>query len=141
MSPADHTLGSLHVPVSDQEALSLSRALLDSGEGLLVEAQSVLVARGLLWLERGRQAKALYFFSQAQAHGRTTALLEDSFRRCVVAFCGHARGAGNSGGLWSRDGLAVDYRRISDIHSTTTRDYVSVLTATGYDFRMHDVDI
>lgn len=152
-SSSSSSLLSSHVPVSDKEALDLSNSLLrHGGDSLLSEAQSVLVTRGLHWLlpqphqhqhqhqqqgeeeeGRGNEAKALFFFTQAQAHGRATALLDASLTRCVVAFCRHVSGSGGGGGgerglsasLWSLDGLAIDYRRVSDIHSTTSRLYVS----------------
>jgi hypothetical protein len=128
-SPTDLTLGSLSAPPSDSAAQELSNALLRHGEALLGEAQSVLVTRGLHWLQQGSEAKALYFFTQAQAHGRATALLDGSLCRCMVALCRHLSGSDEAHGmqasLWSLDGLAMDYKRVSDIHSTTSRLYVS----------------
>ena len=123
-------LGSLQAPRSDKEAIELCDSFLECGDSLLCEAQSVLVTRGLFWLQRKNEAKALSFFLQAQSHGRATALLDECLRRCIVAFCRHISNSGVAhthlqASLWSLDGLAIDYKFPSDIHSTTSRLYVS----------------
>lgn len=127
-SPADITLGTLQPATSDAEALELCEALLAHEDELLTEAQSVLVTRGLFWLKQSNEAKALYFFSQAQAHSRATALLDASLQRCIVSFCSQitlCSGMENGASFDNVDALAIDYKQVQDIHSTTSRLYVS----------------
>lgn len=124
------SLGSLLPAASDSDAIHLSDALLTHGSPLMRESQSVLVTRGLFWLQRNNEAKALFLFIHAQAHSRAAALLDTSFQRCIVAFCKFTRTCSETDGVTTSsiltlDGLAIDYKCRSDIHSTTTGKYVS----------------
>ena len=124
--PRDSRLGTLRYVDSDEKAQCLSNALLTLGEGLLAEAQSVLVTRGLYWLEHHNLPKAFFFFIESQSHGRMINVLDATFKRCVVALCRRLGvSVGSQPAMWSMDGLAMDYKNVSDIHSTTSSFYVS----------------
>mmetsp|Transcript_9029 Transcript_9029/g.13568 ORF Transcript_9029/g.13568 Transcript_9029/m.13568 type:complete len:835 (+) Transcript_9029:91-2595(+) len=86
----------------DSDALDLSSLLREAG--LAAESDSVLVSRGLYWLQRaerpklikedsdsllyrlgGMEAKALLFFLRGQDSSRARALLDQNMLRCVVS--------------------------------------------------------